>query len=94
MLKSWGHKLIDDQAKVYQCKLTIERIAEDQKSFEEVLLQPQPSQIDQYMLHMQDVNTYILESCGRATHKRWCARFENEERKRKEWRRELGLVAE
>jgi hypothetical protein len=81
-VKSYGHKLVDEDKNIYECRLILERIA-GQKSIHEVLHFPTPSQTDDWALYNRIEGEHIRSHRGDVAYSEW-REFQDRQRREKE----------
>jgi hypothetical protein len=70
VVKQYGHKLVDENKNIYQCRLILERLT-GQKSINEVLHYPTPSQLDDWTLYNRIIGENIRARQGDVAYSEW-----------------------
>ncbi|PMD43587.1 hypothetical protein L207DRAFT_564238 [Hyaloscypha variabilis F] len=70
VVKQYGHKLADSNHDIYKCRLVLERVP-GQKSMNDIIVAPAPSQLDDWVLYNRIVGEHIRARQGDMGYSEW-----------------------
>jgi len=70
VIRQYGHKLVDPNQDIYKCRLVLERVT-GQKSINDIIVTPTPSQLDDWALYNRIVGEHIRACQGDFAYSEW-----------------------
>ncbi|KAE9374716.1 hypothetical protein N431DRAFT_405640 [Stipitochalara longipes BDJ] len=70
VIRQYGHKLVESHHNIYKCRLVLERVT-GQKSINDIIVTPTPSQLDDWALYTRIVGEHIRATQGDVAYSEW-----------------------